>query len=183
VGKRVKGEGSIYQRKDGRWVAVIPLDGNKKKFFYAKTQREALKELQLANHAKPQGALITTGDQTVTLFLTSWLEDTAQHRVREKTYVRYEELVRLHLLPVIGAVKLQKLAPQHLQRLYRQQREEGYAPQTIQHIHRLLHRALNDTVKWDLVSRNVCDTVDPPRVPKRERFISCRSSWARVASM
>lgn len=168
MGKRIKGEGSVYQRKDGRWTAVIPLDGGKKKFIYCKTHREALKELQLASHAKLQGTLITTGDQTVTLFLTSWLRDTAQHMVREKTYIRYRELVELHMLPVIGKVRLQKLAPQHLQKLYRQKREEGYAPQTIQHIHRLLHRALNDAVMWNLVPRNVCDAVDPPRVPKQE---------------
>ena len=72
------------------------------------------------------------------------------------------------MLPVIGKVKLQKLAAQPLQKLYSQKREEGYAPQTIQHIHRLLHRALNDAVKWNLVLRNVCDAVDPPRVPKQE---------------
>lgn len=168
MGKRIKGEGSVYQRKDGRWAVAIPLDSGKKKFVYCKTQREALKELQLANHAKLQGALLTTGDQTVTMFLTSWLQDTAQYRVREKTYLRYRELIGLHMLPIIGNVRLQKLAPQHIQRLYSQKREEGYAPQTIQHIHRLLHRALNDAVRWDLVVRNVCDAVDPPRVPKQE---------------
>lgn len=139
MGKRIKGEGSVYQRKGGRWTAIIPLDGDKKKFIYCETQREALKELQLASSAKLQGTLITTGDQTAALFLTSWLQDTARHRVRKKTYIRYRELVELHMLPVIGKVMLQKL--------YSQKREEGYAPQTIQHIHRLLHRALNDAVR------------------------------------
>ncbi|HTI14507.1 MAG TPA: site-specific integrase, partial [Dictyobacter sp.] len=46
--------------------------------------------------------------------------------------------------------------------------EEGYSAQTVKHIHRLLHRALNDAVRWDLVTKNVCDRVDAPRVAKRE---------------
>ena len=42
------------------------------------------------------------------------------------------------------------------------------AHQTIKHIHRVLHRALNDALKWDLVAKNICNAVDAPRVPKQE---------------
>ncbi len=168
MGRRVKGEGSVYRRKDGRWVAAIPLEDGKKKFIYCKKQSEALKALQLATQAKIQGTLIAIGDQTLHAFLTSWLQDTAQHVVREKTYIGYRQLIELHVLPLLGKVKLQKLGPQHLQRLYNTKREEGYSPQTVQHIHRLLHRALKDAVRWNLIPRNVCDLVDTPRVPKKE---------------
>jgi integrase len=168
MGRRVKGEGSVYRRKDGRWVAAIPLEDGKKKRIYCKKQSEALKALQQAMHAKMQGALITTEDQTLHDFLTLWLQDTAQHAVREKTYIGYRQLIELHVLPLLGKVKLQKLGPQHLQRLYNTKREEGYSPQTVQHIHRLLHRALKDAVRWNLVPRNVCDLVDTPHVPKKE---------------
>ncbi len=168
MGKRANGEGTVYQRKDKRWVAVIPLENGQRKFIYRSTQREAIKELQLATQAKMQGTLIATGDQTLSVFLTSWLQDTAQPRLRDRTYIRYRELIMLHILPNVGKVKLQKLSPQHLQKLYNTKLEEGYAPQTVQHIHRLLHRALNDAVKWNLLARNVCDAVDSPRVPKKE---------------
>ncbi|BCL83684.1 hypothetical protein ccbrp13_61490 [Ktedonobacteria bacterium brp13] len=74
----------------------------------------------------------------------------------------------LHILPILGNVKLQKLAPQQLQMLYNQKLEEGYAPQTVKHIHRVLHKALSDALKWQLVVRNVCDAVSAPRVPRKE---------------
>jgi hypothetical protein len=48
----------------------------------------------------------------------------------------------------LGKVKLQKLSPQQLQKLYNQKLEEGYAPQTVKHIHRVLHRALHDALRW-----------------------------------
>jgi integrase len=168
MGKRANGEGTVYQRKDGRWVASILLENGKRKSIYCKTQQEAIKVARKVNHEKDQGMLISTEDQTLSTFLTTWLQDTAQPRLRDRTYLRYRELIELHVLPMLGKVKLQKLSPQHLQRLYNQKREEGYAPQTIKHIHRVLHRALNDALKWDLVAKNVCDAVDAPRVPKQE---------------
>ena len=76
--------------------------------------------------------------------------------------------MELHVLPMLGKVQLQKLSPQHLQKLYNQKLAEGYAPQTVKHIHRVLHRALGDALRWLLVARNICDAVDAPRVPKKE---------------
>ena len=168
MSKRANGEGTVYQRADGRWVAVIPLENGKRKFIYRKTQREAIKELQLANQAKMQGTFITTGEQTLEAFLTDWLQNTAQPNIRPRTYIRYRQLITLHILPVLGKVKLQKLTPQHLQKLYNQKLEEGCAPQSVKHMHRLLHKALSDALKWNLVARNVCHAVDSPRVPKHE---------------
>jgi integrase len=123
---------------------------------------------KLANQAKMQGTFITTGEQTLNDFLTHWLQDTAQPNLRPRTFIRYRQLIQLHILPVLGKVKLQKLTPQHLQKLYNQKLEEGCAPQSVKHMHRLLHKAFNDALKWNLISRNVCDLVDTPRVPKHE---------------
>lgn len=168
MSKRANGEGTVYQRKDGRNPASIILENGKRKSVYCKTQQEAIKLARKANNDKDQGILISTEDQTLSTFLTTWLQDTAQPRLRDRTYLRYRELIELHVLPMLGKVKLQKLSPQHLQKLYNQKREEGYAPQTIKHIHRVLHRALNDALKWDLVAKNICNAVDAPRVPKQE---------------
>jgi integrase len=160
MGKRANGEGTVYRRNDGRWVASISLDNGKRKSIYCKTQREAIREAQRANQAKEQGML--------SAFLTSWLQDTAKPNLRPRTYIRYRELMELHVIPTLGSVKLHKVTPQQLQKLYNKKLEEGYAPQTVKHIHRVLHRALRDALRWNLVARNVCDAVDAPRVPKQE---------------
>lgn len=168
MGKRANGEGTAYRRNDGRWVASISLENGKRKSIYCQTQREAIKEVQRANLAKEQGMLSILSDETLGAFLTSWLQDTAKPNLRPRTYIRYRELMELHVLPTLGNVKLQKLSPQQLQKLYNKKLEEGYAPQTVKHIHRVLHRALRDALRWNLVARNVCDAVDAPRVPKQE---------------
>lgn len=97
----------------------------------------------------------------------SW-EQVAQWPTHGPGHRRYHELVVLHILPTLGTVKLQKFTPQHLQRLYNQKGEEGYAPQTVKHIHRVLHKALNDALKWSIVARNVSDAVSAPRVLRQE---------------
>lgn len=171
MGKRANSEGSVYQRKDGRWVASISLENGKRKTIYCKTQREALKEVQRANLAKEQGILLSSADQTLAVFLKTWLEDTARLNLRVRTYIRYRELMERHVVPTLGNVKLQKLSPQQLQKLYKTKLDEGYAPQTVKHIHRVLHRALNCALRWGLVGRNVCDAVDPPRVPRKEMTV------------
>ena len=168
MGKRANQEGSVYKRKDGRWVASIVLENGKRKSIYCKTQQEAIKAVRKANQDKDQGVLHSAEDQTLDAFLTSWLQDTIKNKVRARTHERYSELMKLHVFPMLGKVQLQKLLPQHLQKLYNQKLEESYSPQTVKHIHRVLHRALGDALRWQLVVRNVCDAVDPPRVPKKE---------------
>jgi integrase len=173
MGKRANGEGSVYYRpekKNKKWVASITLENGKRKQIYCETQAEAVKELRKLNQAKDEGTLITE-DATLSQFLHSWLEDTAQMNVRPRTFIRYREIVTRHILPTLGGIKLQKLTPQHLQKLYKAKRQEGLAPGTVKNIHRLLHNALNDALRWELVSRNVSDALDAPRVPRQERIM------------
>src|SRR4029450_11516166 len=106
--------------------------------------------------------------KTVEQFLEGWLQDVARVSVRPSTYVRYSELARRHMAPVVGKGVLAKLAPQDLQSLYTQKLAEGLAPRTVGHLHRLLHKIFGDAMRWGLVGQNVCDRVRPPKVPGQE---------------
>jgi integrase len=167
MARRGHGEGSIYLRSDGRWAASISLEGGKRKTFYGKTRREVQEQLKTALHQQQQGMLVTEPQQKVSSFLPQWLEDVHKHKVRPRTYERYEAAIRLHLVPGIGQYQLQKLTPQHLQKFYARKIEEGLSPTTVLGLHKVLHLALEKAVRWNLVPRNVCDAVDPPR---RKRY-------------
>jgi len=168
MSRRGHGEGSIYQRKDGRWAASVTLEGRKRKTYYGKTRREVQEQLKIALHEQQQGVLVAGPQQKVEQFVTHWLEDVHKHTVRPRTYERYEAMVRLHIIPGIGHHQLQKLSPQHLQALYAKKLDEGLSPTTISGIHKMLHLALKKAVHWNLVPRNVCDAVTPPRVKRYE---------------
>ena len=135
--RRGHGDGSIYQRQDGRWAASISLEGGKRKTFYGRTRKEVQEQLKKAQHEQLQGTLVTTPQQKVEQFLTHWLEDTHKQSIRIRTYERYEEIVRLHLIPGVGHHQLQKLTPQHLQAFYKQKLEEGLSSTTVASFHNL----------------------------------------------
>lgn len=163
MAKRGHGEGSIYRRKDGRWTAEISLEGRKSKFLYGKTRKEVQEKLKTALYEQQQGMLVTGPQQKVGQFLSHWLEDVHKQSIRPRTYERYEEIVRLHLVPEIGHHHIQKLSPQNLQAFYKKKLEDGLSATTVISFHNLLHKALETAVRWNLLARNPCDLVSPPR--------------------
>jgi integrase len=104
--------------------------------------------------------------QTVAQYLEGWLDQTARHTLRPRTFTRYQQLVRLHALPAIGKTPLARLTPQQLSALYSHRLEAGSSPRTVQFLHAVLHRALKQALRWNLIGRNPADAVQPPS-PKR----------------
>jgi integrase len=68
------------------------------------------------------------------------------------------------LKPAIGHIPLNKLTPLHVQQLLNAKKIEGLSPKSIRYIRGTLRTALNQAVRWDLVSRNPASLVDGPRV-------------------
>lgn len=170
---RSNGEGSVYRRRDGRWAASLRLEGGRRRTYYGRTEREARSKLRAAQRALEDGLPLTSERQTVESFLVRWLSDVAATSVRPSTYTRYRQVLLGHVVEArrprpLGKLPLSRLSPQDLTGLYAAKLQEGLSPRTVGHIHRVLHRALRDAVRWGLVARNVCDAVDPPKVPHQE---------------
>lgn len=136
---------------------------------YGKTRTEVQKKLNELRQRLEQGKLSepATGRVTVGAFLSRWL-DATRATLRPTTRKRYEELLRLHVLPALGRTRLDALRPDALQRLYAAKLDAGLAPRTVHHIHRVLHTALNQAVRWHYAPANVAAAVDPPTVPRQE---------------
>jgi len=171
MAKRGNGEGSIYQRKsDGKWVGSISLENGKRKAIYGKTRKEVQEKMKVTLREQQQGTLITAPQQTLKDYLEYWLEDVHKMNIRVSTYVKYKKLLK-HILPTLGQTMLQKLTPQQVQKLYANKLKEGLSPKMVVNIHGVLHKALDNAVKWGLVAKNVCDLVSPPRLPKIEQQV------------
>lgn len=109
---------------------------------------------------------------TVSSFLESWIEH-VKSQVSPRSHERYCELVRKNIVPLIGAVPLTKLKPAHISAAYaealisgRRDGKGGLAPTTVLYMHRLIKKALGQAVRWELLSRNVADAVDPPKIER-----------------
>jgi site-specific recombinase XerC len=172
MAKRGNNQGSIYKRDDGRWVASVSLgreDGKlKRKYFYADTRNEAQELLAKAMHEVQQGMPLPAERLTVGAYLDQWLSEVATSRVRRKTFVVYQQLIRLHLKPGLGHKVLVKLTPREVQLFLNRKLNAGLSPQTVKHLHAILRNALNRALKWGLVARNVASLVDPPHVKRYE---------------
>ena len=101
-------------------------------------------------------------------YLECWLIDSVRDSVQAITYRGYERLVRNHIGPALGSIKLKSLTSTHVRGLYRNKTDASLSPRTVQYIHAVLHRALEQAVRWGLVARNVTEAVDAPRPIKKE---------------
>src|SRR5207302_3462572 len=112
---RRPGEGTVYQRKDGRWVCEITLEDHSRKQYYCKTEKEALEKRRIVLNQLNQGVLATGPQQTLKQYLEYWLEDVYKISVRLTTFRNSRVIVYKHLIPDLGHIKLQKLTAQTVQ--------------------------------------------------------------------
>src|SRR5918992_2359367 len=168
--KRGNGEGSIYRRKDGRWVGqytIYTATGPKYRYLYGKTRAAVAEKLTKAMADRDSGLVFDAGKMTVGEYLDRWL-DSIRDTLRRRTWTRHEEVVRLHLKPSLGGIRLDRVNALQIQSLYRAKLDCGLSPRTVRIIHTTLHKALKQAVKWTLLPRNIAENVDPPKVPKKE---------------
>jgi len=169
--RRGNGEGTITRRKDGRWEARYTADtgtGPKRKVLYGKTRAEAAEKLTKAMADRDGGLVFDTNNQTVGEYLARWLNDSVRGSVKPITFESYERLVRVHIVPALGRVKLKNLSPAHLQAFYRNRLDAGLSPRTVRYLHALMHRSLKQALRWNLVHSNVAKAVDPPKMPRAD---------------
>ena len=174
--------GHITKRGKNSWAVVLytgrdPHTGKKQyKWHSVKgTKRQAEKELNSLMNRLNTGNYIAPTKTTVAEYLEQWLRDYASTNTAPRTFERYADIVRTHLIPNLGHIALTQLKPQHLQSYYAQELTSGrlngkggLSAQTVKHHHRILSGALNHAVKWGLVIRNVATAVDPPRPVRKE---------------
>jgi integrase len=176
--------GSLKKRSEGSWSIVLylgrdPVTGKKRQKWhtFVGNKKQADAELARLLHELNTGAYVEPTKLTVKDYLERWLSDYAKTNVSGKTYERYEEIIRKHLVPALGGTLLSNLRPLHIQAYYAQALQTGkkrgevvagLSAQTVLHHHRILREALGRAVKWQLLVRNPADAVESPKPPRRE---------------
>src|SRR5581483_365773 len=121
------GGGTVYQRKDGRYVASIKdPDTGKRIQRYAQNEKEANKKLEDLKFEIRQNTLATGPRQTVEQYLHTWLEEVHKPEIEEMTYIHQSGIVENHLIPTLGHLQLKSLSAQHIQKLYTSLFKKGY---------------------------------------------------------
>jgi integrase len=180
--RRGNNEGSIYRRNDGYWVGqygVQTAEGTKTRYIYGKRREDVREKLTKAIADRDGGLVYDAGNITVGEYLDRWLNDSVRDTVRQRTWERYEQFVRVHLTPALGKIKLAKLTPAHVRGLYRDKLNSGLAPRTVLHIHRAFSKALKQAAADGLIPRNPAAPVKPPQ-PRGEEIRPLNREQVRV---
>lgn len=176
--KRGRGEGLIRQRTDGSWEARVSLgydtDGKRQqRSVYGKTKADVQDKLRKLQNDAAGGHLAEPASVTAGQYLDSWLTDTAKPKCSPTTYARYESLVRVHLKPHVGGVKLARLQPVHVNHLTgeiaRSLGDDRSPAWTQKMALTLLSNALRHAVRLRLIAYN--PAADIPKAKPREREI------------
>jgi integrase len=173
--RRSQGEGAVFQRaSDGRWVGRVDvgyLNGKRKRVtVYGKTEREVLAKLREVNKAKDRGQDFTARTRTVAEWLTEWLDEIkATDGTRPQTIRWYRWLVKDHIVPTLGPIRLDRLTPANVRHLLAVLIKGGAGTVTVRQAHGLLRNALGDAERLDLLPRNVARSVRPPGANRQRR--------------
>jgi len=172
--RQANGLGSVYRGADGRWHGRVSMgvrdDGTAdRRHVSAKTEAEAKRKVRDLEKRRDAGTITTAGRAlTVGQWLTFWLETIAARKVAPSTYDGYESKVHHRLIPGLGAHRLDRLQPEHVEAFYLRCEADGLSPATVLQLHRILSRALKVAMQRGRVNRNVCGLVDAPSLQRAE---------------
>ncbi|GGM81595.1 site-specific integrase [Longimycelium tulufanense] len=191
------GASSIYLGKDGYWHGRVTMgtldDGTPdRRHVQRKTEGEVIEAVRELERQRDSGRVRKPGRKwTVEKWLHHWVENIAAPSVRPNTMTGYRASVYKHLIPGVGAHRLDKLQPEHLERLYARlqdwrhgcpdndrcrkrpgnvcrQRQPGLKPATVHLAHRTIRVALNEAVRRKHITENPAAIAKPPRVEEEE---------------
>jgi integrase len=154
------------------------------------TKKEAQVELTRQLAALDSGTDIEPSKATVEKYLKSWIDTAEAVAVSPRTGERYRQLIEQQIVPHLGALPLQKLRPAHVGTwhgvLLKGGGKDGHplSARTVGHAHRVLHKALEDACRRELLARNPASIVSPPKVAAEEMAtLSAEQVRAVLAAM
>jgi integrase len=173
--RRGHNEGSIYQRaSDGKWVGSVNLgwEGGtrRRKVVYGKTRTEVSQKVTRLLSDQGRGLPIQSAETTVAAFLETWMQEIVIPSRTQGTAKFYQSMINRHLVPALGKHKLTSLSQQHIQTMMNRMQSEGLSPALARQARSVLRAALNQAMRWDLVSRNVAALTSPPKVDRFEGY-------------
>lgn len=138
------------------------------------TRKDAEAALAERERSIRTGDYVFPSNLSVAKFLLLWLELRVK-KYSPKTLQEYKKIINNHLIPHLGNIPLQSLTPMHIEKYLavalisgRLDGNGGLSSQTVRHHYALLHKALYDAVRWELLTRNPSDAVDGPKVLRKE---------------
>ncbi|MCG8514512.1 MAG: site-specific integrase [Halanaerobiales bacterium] len=176
----------ITEKENGKYKAFVemgkdPSTGRRKrkaKTFNRKRDAQVWIAQKIAE--RDQGIVVDPGGYTVKEYLLYWLENYAESQLAGTTYDGYTMIVNTHIIPALGAIKLDQLHPMHIQTYLNKKRVKGrkdgqpggLSEKTLLQHYRILSKSLNQAVKWQRIKYNPIRAVDAPKPEKKNKIVA-----------
>ena len=176
--RRGRNEGSLYQRKDGRWCARTDIGINKdgrriQIWAYGNTKQEALQQLA-AKRQVPIGTR-TVRDQHLSDFLADFLVNVGIEN-SDATWSLRSATIRKHIEPIIGGMPVGRITTAIIRDLLLTLKQGGRdrkpcSDHTLHRVYATLHAALQRAVDRGDLPRNPCRGCPKPKPKRKPRVI------------
>ena len=161
---------TIYKGAEGDWHGRVTVgyrdDGRlDRRHVQSKSRATVVARVRRLERERDSGNVRRSGQRwTVELWLLHWLENIARPSIRDSSYHAYRIAVLRHLIPGVGKHTLERLEPEHLEKLYRRMIDQGARPGTAAQVHRTVRTALGEAQRRGYVVKNVATIAKSPRV-------------------
>jgi integrase len=169
------GASSVYLGGDGYWHGRVTVgvkdDGTPdRRHVMSRKQAEVVRKVRVLEKLRDAARVPNAGQRwTVATWLTHWIDNiAAPPHVSENTHAGYRVDVERHLIPALGAHRLDRLAPEYAEKLYARMQRDGLSAGTAHHVHRTLRNALNEAVRRGHLARNPVLLAKAPRLTEEE---------------
>jgi integrase len=165
-------EGTLT-RKGKYWYVVVDIgkDAHGKRIrkwhntnCESKTEAKKIKRKILSS--LDDGTYVEPKKISFSEFILEWLEDDIKVNREATTYESYKQTIVKHIVPFFASIQLQKLQPIHIQKFYKHLLDKGLSANTVKHHHANIHKSLRYALRMGLISRNVSEAIELPKVDK-----------------
>ena len=173
--RKAKGEGSLIQRSDGRWMGRYTItrpDGTKDRpSIILKDKQAVIEKMREEMALADKGTPVLRDKRATGEYLEYWLKYISAPRVRDITQEGREYAIRNRVISAIGDIPLTSLRPDHIRMMLNKWKNEGKSNYIQKRTKELLSTAIKDAIKLELINRNVTLMVDTPKYSSKERKV------------
>lgn len=171
--KMKKGE-NIYKRKDGRWEGrYIKQRTPKNKiiygYIYGKQYSEVKEKLTIIKaRSLSSNFSLPVYEKSFEDFIGNWMMTTVKYDVKPTTYSNYARLIKRHIIPNLGSLKLQKITHTTIQDFVYQLARQKFASGTIRNVFNIIKKSLNVAVRQHYLIENPCENTVLPKTTTKK---------------
>lgn len=162
MARRTKGEGSLKQKKNGRWEAKFYVDGVPK-FITGMDKNDVVSRWNKAKAARDEGTYVEPTNMTLNQWIKRWLSVYKKNKLAPKTLETYNDMWKLYIHDTLGGKKLQRLRGDDIQDIINDMVNDGYSSSTIGLMYAVLRGSIYKAWQLDIIAKLPTKAVEVPK--------------------